>query len=141
MANVNWITTKVNFDVEEVDTRLRKVLTERFGAHADIRRFETSGCWDCYVGRDGYVCVNLVSKRRLTFKPGGHDWSSFLEAWLRNKLGAEYAGLCGGEDGDKSWVPDAGRFPSYTSWVNDLRSSWTLEDRERIIESVPADLR
>ena len=145
MSNVNWFTTRKHMKPAQIGSDIIELLESKFSGLYEIQPFG-SKYWDVSIRANGEyygsTSITYVNRNRITFKPGGLDYSSYLEGWLRSELATKYNGMCGGEfDPKERWKPNPSRYSTYRSYFLEMHPRWKIDAVDYLMSNLPETLR
>jgi len=118
MANHGYVTSRRNFNKDQVLSDLHEINQRRFGGLLTIENDPTTS--ELFILFDNYQAFSMwiSSNKTLEFR---HQlgWGFYVEMIFRNELAAKYDGLISDEyDGRKEkQKADPNKYPTYRTWV------------------------
>lgn len=126
MANHGFITSKRNFNKEQVLKDLQEINERRFKGLLTIEDSDWSDRGSWFVGYyyEGYEYpegfnIWITSPKKLEHRHS-RLWAFYLEIVFVNELALKYNGILSDEGHGDKWKPDVGKYPTFMYWLDTL---------------------
>jgi len=122
MTNHSFVTTKGNVKPSTITAFVEHMVNEKFGSNATMSKSDDDKWLEIHFRDDngkyiGSLDISILSQRKISFRQGACEFSSFLQYWFANTIGMQFKGIRSDEGIEETWKPEI-KAKNYIEWLD-----------------------